>query len=99
MATYEIVGDKKELSKGPNETPYGNPGMGAAQMVGDHIKMSRASVQSPSSDPRSGLEQVVGDRVAMARTPEKIISNNSLPFSARAHEQSNAPQKGGKKKR
>lgn len=97
MATYEIVGDRKTLSKGPNETPFGTPGMGAAQMVGDHIKMSRASVQSPSADPKNGQFHMVGDRVSLARGPVKSIGNNGLPFSARAHEQSNAPQ--GKKKK
>lgn len=92
--TRKEIGTAIPLSKGPTGAPFANPPNGTFQMVGTSQAMPRTPTQqSPSANPAEGMRQdAQASQSPMSRTPIKLISNldpNTLPFSNRAHEQSN----------
>jgi len=88
---FKMTGTEIPLGKGPTGAPFANPGnKGSFQITGDSIELGRSSVQSPSANPKEGTRQDgQASKIALSRTPvKKISSPDTLPFSDRAHEQS-----------
>ena len=89
---FKTLGTEIPLGKGPTGAPFANPGnKGSIKMVGDSLPLGRSSVQSPSANPKEGIRQdTQASKMPLSRTPVKKIANpDALPFSDRAHEQSN----------
>lgn len=100
MATFQTIGDKQKLSKGPKSYDRSRFAGGSVQQVGDRVAMSSKPVplQHDSKGVRGGKYQQVGDNVTLGKTPQKGWESHSTPISDRSWFQSATSGRGKKKK-
>lgn len=97
MATFQNIGDKEKLSKGPKSMSRTEFSGGKFQLVGDSVSMKQTPVplQQNRTGIKSGTFQKVGDSVSLGKTPQKGWNSYETPISTRAKFASEMP---GKKK-